>query len=131
MYCTNCGLRLSDTAKFCLRCGAPVKVKKVTRQPTSLNQMLIREGKARQALGETLVRVSAHGGSCPLCKPFEGKVLIDDVFSGGTIANSKKKYNKVPMKYRAHVALLSQAMQQGLFHDGCHHGLGTFYVELL
>ena len=93
--------------------------------------MLMGEGKARQELGETLVQISKHGTACPLCVPFESKVLIDDVYSGGTWENSKDKYEQVPKAKRAGVRLMSEAMKQGLYHPRCRHGLGTFYVELL
>lgn len=93
--------------------------------------MLMGEGKARQELGETLVQISKHGTACPLCVPFESKVLIDDVYSGGTWENSKDKYERVPKAKRAGVRLMSEAMKQGLYHPRCRHGLGTFYVDLL
>ena len=93
--------------------------------------MLMGEGKARQELGETLVQITKHGTACPLCVPFEGKVLIDDVYSGGTWENSKEAYEKVPRAKRAGVRFMSEAMKQGLYHPRCRHGLGTFYIELL
>lgn len=75
------------------------------------------EGEARKALGETLVFISKHETSCKLCKPFEEKVLIDDVYSGGTPDDGD-------------YMLLSQAMAEGLFHPRCRHGLETYYPEL-
>ena len=45
---------------------------------------MVGEGEFRKSIGETLVIISRHSTSCDLCKPFEGKVLIDDVYSGGT-----------------------------------------------
>lgn len=80
----------------------------------SATQALARDGKLRKQLGEHLVIVSRHGGSCDICKKFENKILIDDVYSGG----SRKDGNYM---------LLSEAMAQGLFHEGCRHGLGTYY----
>ena len=75
------------------------------------------EGEFRKELGETLVIISSHATSCKLCKPFENKVLIDDVYSGGTPDDGD-------------YMLLSQAMAEGLFHPRCRHGLGTYYPEL-
>lgn len=75
------------------------------------------EGEFRKELGETLVIISKHATSCKLCKPFENKVLIDDVYSGGTPDDGD-------------YMLLSQAMAEGLFHPRCRHGLGTYYPEL-
>lgn len=95
-----------------------------------MRAMLIGEGKARQELGETLVQISRHGTACPLCVPWENKVLIDDVYSGGTWENSKAKYEQVPESKRGESPFLSKAMLAGLYHPRCRHGLGTYYVEL-
>lgn len=78
---------------------------------------MVGEGEFRKAIGETLVIISRHSTSCELCKPFEGKVLIDDVYSGGSQEDGD-------------YMLLSQAMEQGLYHPRCRHGLGTYYPEL-
>ena len=78
---------------------------------------MVGEGEFRKAIGETLVIISRHTTSCELCKPWEGKVLIDDVYSGGTQADGD-------------YMLLSEAMAQGLYHPRCRHGLGTYYPEL-
>lgn len=78
---------------------------------------MVGEGEFRKSIGETLVIISRHSTSCPLCKPFEGKVLIDDVYSGGTQEDGD-------------YMLLSEAMAQGLYHPRCRHGLGTYYPEL-
>lgn len=76
-----------------------------------------KEGKFRTSIGRTLVKVTAHGGSCELCKKWEGKVLIDDVF-----CNGKQSDGNYP--------LLSQAIENGFMHNGCRHGLTTYYPEL-
>lgn len=75
------------------------------------------EGLLRQKIGQHLILMSKHNTACKLCQPFEGKVLIDDVYSGGS-----KKDGKYP--------LLSEAMKQGLYHPNCKHGHGTYYPEL-
>ena len=75
------------------------------------------EGEFRQKIGETLILMSKHNTACKLCQPWEGKILIDDVYSGGT-----KKDGNYP--------LLSEAMKQGLYHPRCRHGHGTYYKEL-
>ena len=75
------------------------------------------EGEVRKQLGETLVIIPHHATSCPLCQPFENKVLIDDVYSGGKADDGD-------------YMLLSQAMAEGLFHPRCRHSLGTYYPEL-
>ncbi|MDU4728316.1 phage minor capsid protein [Clostridium sp.] len=45
---------------------------------------LLGEGKKRDEYGIHTVVVSAHANTCPKCEPWQGKVLIDDVFSHGT-----------------------------------------------
>lgn len=92
-------------------------VRSATNKKISATQALARDGKMRKALEEHLVIVSHHNGACEICKKFENKILIDDVYSGG----SRKDGNYM---------LLSEAMAQGLFHKGCRHGLGTYYPEL-
>lgn len=74
---------------------------------------LMGEGKKRQELGIPFVVVSAHATSCKLCLPWQGKVLIDDVYSGG-----KKENGNYP--------LLSQAMKEGFLHPNCRHNLNTY-----
>lgn len=75
---------------------------------------LMGEGEMRKKLGNSLVYVSKHGGACDKCTPWEGRVYIDDVWSGGT-----EKDGKYP--------LLSTAIAGGLFHPICHHGVNTYY----
>lgn len=75
---------------------------------------LMGEGEMRKKLGKSLVYVSKHGGACDKCTPWEGRVYIDDVWSGGT-----EKDGKYP--------LLSTAIAGGLFHPRCHHGVSTYY----
>lgn len=75
---------------------------------------LMGEGEMRKKLGNSLVYVSKHGGACDKCTPWEGRVYIDDVWSGGT-----EKDGKYP--------LLSTAISGGLFHPRCYHGVSTYY----
>ena len=42
------------------------------------------EGVKRQEWGIHTVILNKRSNACPLCMPFEGKVLIDDVWSGGS-----------------------------------------------
>jgi len=78
---------------------------------------LIGEGQFRQEIGEHLVKPTRHNTSCEKCAKWEGRVLIDDVYSGGS-----KKDGKYP--------LLSEAMAQGFFHPRCEHSLPTYYKEV-
>lgn len=75
---------------------------------------LMGEGEMRKKLGNSLVYVSKHGGACDKCTPWEGRVYIDDVWSGGTEKNGE-------------YPLLSTAIEGGLFHPRCHHGVSTYY----
>lgn len=132
-------MAVHDFAKRGINCikysnGARHNIKEYSRmavRTAEMRAMLMGEGAARQALGETLVKISKHGTACPLCVPFEGKVVIDDVYSGGTLANSKDKYERVPKSLRGPGMFLSEAMKQGWGHPNCRHGVGTFYIELL
>lgn len=76
--------------------------------------LLMGQGTERQRLGITTVITSQHATSCPLCAPWQAKVLIDDVYSGG-----KKEDGDYP--------LLTHAIQAGFLHPQCQHGLNTFY----
>ena len=75
---------------------------------------LMGEGEMRKKLGNPLVYISKHGGACDKCTPWEGRVYIDDIWSGG-----KAEDGKYPM--------LSTAIEGGLFHPRCHHGSSTYY----
>lgn len=79
----------------------------------SQRAMLMGEGEFRKSIGETLVIISKHGTACKLCQPHESQVYVDDVYSDGK-ADGKHK-------------LLSDAMEQGLFHPNCRHGVSTYY----
>lgn len=72
------------------------------------------EGKKRGEWGIHLVVISAHANTCPLCLPWQGKILIDDIYSHGS-----KKDGNYP--------LLSEAMKAGLFHPNCRHTLITYF----
>lgn len=76
--------------------------------------MLTAEGLRNQEWGVTTIKITQHGSTCPLCSPWQGTVLIDDVYSGG-----KPEDGNYP--------LLSQAMAEGLFHPNCRHGSGTYF----
>jgi hypothetical protein len=82
-----------------------------------LRANLMGAGEMRQQLGEHLIQITKHGTSCPLCKPWETKILIDDVYSGGKAGE-------------AAYPMLSEAMKAGLYHPNCRHGCGTYYPEL-
>lgn len=72
------------------------------------------EGEKRQEWGIATVIVNKRGNPCPKCLPFCGKVLIDDVWSGGS-----EKDGKYP--------LMSYAISQGLYHPRCKDSHTTYF----
>ncbi|MDP4144499.1 MAG: phage minor capsid protein [Bacillota bacterium] len=78
---------------------------------------LLGEGKKRDEWGIHLIIVSAHANTCPMCEPWQGKILIDDVFSHGT-----KEDGEYP--------LLSDAIKTGLLHPNCRHTLTTYFPSI-
>ena len=83
---------------------------------------LLGEGKKRDEYGIYTVVVSAHANTCPMCAVWQGKVLIDDVFSNPTeeyLQENKGKYK-----------LLSEAIDAGLLHVNCRHTLTTYFPDI-
>lgn len=72
------------------------------------------EGEKRQEWGIATVIVNKRGNPCPKCLPFVGKVLIDDVWSGG-----KKSDGTYP--------LMSRAIASGLYHPRCKDSHTTYF----
>lgn len=72
------------------------------------------EGIKRQEWSITTVIVNKRGNPCPKCLPFCGKVLIDDVWSGG-----KKEDGPYP--------LMSYAISLGLYHPRCKDAHTTYF----
>ena len=75
---------------------------------------MVAEGARNQEWGVHTIKITQHGSTCELCSPWQGRVLIDDVYSGGTRADGQ-------------YPLLSEAMAAGLFHPNCRHGSGTYF----
>lgn len=72
------------------------------------------EGQKRQEWGMHLVIMNKRGNPCPKCLPFVGKVLIDDVWSGGSKADGD-------------YPLMSAAISAGLYHPRCKDGHTTYF----
>ena len=72
------------------------------------------EGEKRQDWGISTVIMAKRGNPCPKCLPFVGKVLIDDVWSGG-----KKTDGPYP--------LMSKAIAKGLYHPRCKDSHTTYF----
>lgn len=90
---------------------------KMAIRTASTRAYLTGEGEFRKKLHNPLIIMSKHGTACKLCQPFESKILIDDVYSGGSAKDGN-------------YTLLSEAMKQGLYHPNCRHSHGTYYPEL-
>ena len=75
------------------------------------------EGEQRKEWGIHTVIVNKRGNPCPKCLPFVGKVLIDDVWSGG----SKKDGDYM---------LMSSAIAAGLYHPNCKDSHTTYFEGL-
>lgn len=73
------------------------------------------EGEKRQEWGIDTVIVHKRGNPCHLCLPFVGKVLIDDVWSGGSSAPGQK------------YPLMSAAVEAGLYHPRCKDTHSTYF----
>lgn len=58
--------------------------------------------------------INKRGNPCPKCLPFVGKILIDDVYSGGS-------------KEDGNYPLLSRAMELGLYHPRCKDSHSTYF----
>ncbi len=72
------------------------------------------EGEKRQEWGISTVIVNKRGNPCLKCLKWVGKVLIDDVWSGGKTSDGP-------------YPLMSTAMAQGLYHPNCKDGHTTFF----
>lgn len=84
---------------------------------TNQRAVLISEGNIRQRHGWHLVRISRYGGCSETCLPWQGRVYVDDVYSGGTKDESKE----------TGYPLLSEAIAGGLFHPNCKHRATTYF----
>lgn len=78
------------------------------------------EGEKRQEWGISTVIINKRGNPCPKCLPFCGKVLIDDVWSGG---GKDGKSPVTGLKY----PLMSKAIAAGLYHPRCKDSHTTYF----
>lgn len=105
-YKNGARVNIASYAEMCLRTA-------------SHRATLLGEGKKRDEYGIHLIVVSAHGNTCKMCEPWQGIILIDDIFSHPSkeyIEENKKKYK-----------LLSEAVESGLLHPNCRHTLTTYF----
>ena len=79
---------------------------------------LMGEGNAHDRYGLHTVRVNKRTHACPKCVGFLGRLLIDDVYGGGTRAEATAKG----------IPTLSDAMQAGFLHPNC-KDIYSAYIE--
>ena len=87
---------MSDYASMALRTG-------------NKRAYLMGEGNAHDRYGLHTVRVNKRQGACPKCVGFLGKLLVDDVYGGGTRAEADAQG----------IPTLSDAMRAGFLHPNC------------
>lgn len=75
------------------------------------------EGQKRQEWGISTVIMNKRSNPCPKCLPFVGKILIDDVWSGGSAKDGP-------------YPLMSAAIAAGLYHPRCKDSHTTYFPEL-
>lgn len=90
---------------------------KMAIQTANKRAYLTGEGEMRQSWGISTVIMNKRANACPKCLPFVGKVLIDDVWSGGKA-------------YDGPYPLMSSAMVAGLYHPNCKDIHTTYFPEL-
>lgn len=79
------------------------------------------EGKKRDEWGIYTVVMSTHANCSNLCLPFQGTVMIDDVYT------SISKEQAQQLAKETSYTLLSEAMREGAFHPNCRHTLATYF----
>lgn len=72
------------------------------------------EGVMRQKWGISLVIINKRQAACPKCASFVGKIMIDDVWSGGS-----REDGEYP--------LMSEAVAAGLYHPRCKDAHSTYF----
>ena len=105
-YKNGARVNIASYAEMCLRTA-------------SHRATLLGEGKKRDEYGIHLVVVSAHGNTCKHCEPWQGQVLIDDVFS-----HPSKEYIE---KYKSKYKCLSEAVEKQFLHPNCRHTISTYF----
>ena len=79
---------------------------------------LMGAGNAHDKYGIHTVRVNRRTQACPLCVGYLGRVLVDDVYGGGTAKEA----------FELGVPTLSSAMQAGFLHPNC-KDIYSLYIE--
>lgn len=80
---------------------------------SSKKAYMVGEGSRSAEYGVTLCQVTQYSACSPTCRPWQGRIYVDDVYAGGSPDG----------KHR----LLSQAIDGGLFHPNCRHIKQPYY----
>ena len=104
----NC-VEYSNGARHTLRDYADMAIRTASKRA-----YLQGEGVKRQEWGISTVIINKRGNPCPKCLPFCGKILIDDVWSGGSAEDGP-------------YPLMSDAIAKGLYHPRCKDGHTTYF----
>ena len=78
------------------------------------------EGEMRKKWGIHTVIMNKRSNPCPKCAPFVGKIIVDDVWSGGTAEEAKEKG----------YLLMSDCIKQGLYHPNCQDSHTTYFGDI-
>ena len=79
------------------------------------------EGEMRKKWGIHTVILNKRSNACPKCLPYVGKVIVDDVWSGGTAAEAREKG----------YLLMSECIEKGLYHPNCKDSHSTYFGDIL
>jgi len=79
------------------------------------------EGTKRDEWGVYTVVMSAHDNCSPWCLPYQGTVMIDDVYTSISLEDAQQ------LARNTGYTRLSVAMAEGAFHPACRHTLATFF----
>ena len=79
------------------------------------------EGEMRKKWGIHTVILNKRTNACPKCAPFVGKVIVDDVWSGGMPEEATK----------SGYLLMSECIAQGLYHPNCRDSHTTYFEDIL
>lgn len=79
------------------------------------------EGEMRKKWGIHTVILNKRSNACPKCLPYVGKVIVDDVWSGGTETEAREKG----------YLLMSECIEKGLYHPNCKDSHSTYFGDIL
>lgn len=106
----------SDGRKVNIASWAEMALRTASQRATFLG-----EGKKRDEWGIYTVVMSAHDNCSPWCLPYQGTVMIDDVYTSITPEQADQLAREM------NLVKLSESMRNGAFHPNCRHTLSTYF----